>query len=416
MVIAETIECPICSKKYLLRQQVDNSSNISDNPINVGCKCGYIFNGIFTQKNGLGFDFKDVETRSSYEEGTDSTIAVSAELPIPKELLYNTEIRGTFSPYMICSSYFDFTKIHEHVSHFMPLLEWLSNDLDNLKLIFNIYKNGDLNALNTVINKKYPDLLANEIKDINEARTAVLNLFIVPFGQISTPNYNNLFTKKIKDKIVDQIPTIKDKLTALDLELSKHYSLDDEFIRGMELLINYLEKSKEFIPITLLAYKDDFSYKYGTEFGITTTEYNEIKTLYSENFEFLSRLSSLIFGLINILDNGDHDIFDPSVSCPNLNGYMTLDNGLKKDKIAKHTFLNNYYLDTLNSQIRNGIGHLKTNYNSISQEIQYYPYKNQAKVHDHKSIHLIDFCFIIYQQILKVLESLIVLNHFKKNQ
>lgn len=121
-------------------------------------------------------------------------------------------------------------------------------------------------------------------------------------------------------------------MTALDLELSKHYSLDDEFIRGMELLINYLEKSKEFIPITLLAYKDDFSYKYGTEFGITTTEYNEIKTLYSENFEFLSRLSSLLFRLINILDNGDHDIFDPSVNCPNLNGYMTLDNGLKKIK------------------------------------------------------------------------------------
>ena len=94
---------------------------------------------------------------------------------------------------------------------------------------------------------------------------------------------------------------------------------------------------------------------------------------------------------------------------------MVLDNGKKKEKIELHPFLSAYFLKTIDNQIRNGIGHLKTTYDPIQQLITYYPFKG-SNTHVSKTIYLIDFCFIIYQQTLKVLDSLIVLNHFKKLQ
>src|SRR5690606_9956303 len=98
--------------------------------------------------------------------------------------------------------------------------------------------------------------------------------------------------------------------------------------------------------------------------------------------------------------------------CAQLKDYFNKDNGIKKDIIKKHPLLNDYFLGTLDSQIRNGIGHLKTVYEPKTQLIKYFPYKDAARMNVHKEIYLIDFAYQVYQQALKVRDSLELVSKF----
>src|SRR5205085_1050633 len=95
-----------------------------------------------------------------------------------------------------------------------------------------------------------------------------------------------------------------------------------------------------------------------------------------EQFEYLSRISSLLFGLVNLAERNDYNDFGTIKDCNKLSDYFNKDNGIKKDILKKNALLNDYFLGTLDSQIRNGIGHLKTIYDPRIQLIKYYPYKD----------------------------------------
>jgi hypothetical protein len=110
--------------------------------------------------------------------------------------------------------------------------------------------------------------------------------------------------------------------------------------------------------------------------------------------------------LLNLEKNNDFNNFGTITECSNLSIYCNRDNGIKKEIIKKEPVLNDYFLNTLNSQIRNGIGHLKTNFNPKTQIIKYFPYKDPTKKDTFKEIFLIDFAFIIFQQSLKIQNSL----------
>lgn len=416
MVIAITIKCPICDKKYLLRQQVDYGSKYAT-PICFGCKCGYLFKGQFTQKDDIGCSgFVFEETLSvPYDSNTDSTIAVCADLPIGKELLYQPVTYGVFSPYLICGRTWSPFTLKLFEGSVEILYEFVNKRLDDLKKLVGFLKSGDIVAINNYINQRFGDIVSCKIQNIDEARTAVLNILLEPFKIICSPNYNLKFTIPFKDNIIDVIEKIpKAKLIDLNSELIKYYSLEQEFIRGIEISINYLEKINSFMPSLLLLHSDDFNKIYGNDFGITTADYNEIKNLYSENFELLSRISSLLFGILNLNKNGDFNTFDSKLKCLSLNEYMELANGIKRQKIELQLFLSGYFLQTIDNQIRNGIGHFKTEYNVIDQKITYFPYMAPNKIHQSKFIYLIDFCFLINQQAIKVFESMIAINRFNK--
>lgn len=94
----------------------------------------------------------------------------------------------------------------------------------------------------------------------------------------------------------------------------------------------------------------------------------------------------------------------------NLIKYCELENGIKNKQIIKIQILNDYYLRSLDNQIRNGINHVKTNYKADKQIITFYPSVKDPTVSF--DLSLIDFCFITLQQSLKVFDSLLILMLF----
>lgn len=63
----------------------------------------------------------------------------------------------------------------------------------------------------------------------------------------------------------------------------------------------------------------------------------------------------------------------------NLIKYCELENGIKNKQIIKIQILNDYYLRSLDNQIRNGNNHVKTNYKADEQIITFYPSVKEAK-------------------------------------
>lgn len=410
MVTAHTIICPICERKYLLRQQVDYSQGY-EVPIRFHCKCGYLFKGNSgDDQTATIASFKEKKERP-YQENTDSYISLSSDFPIPKTMLYNPARNLDFSPFFKCSSTFGIEKVMDHCQNFQKLLIWHHNYYDKLESIINIYERKDLTAFNNYLNQEFSNKKFQTVKTEKEARNNILLLLNDPFNTIITPQYLKIYASNIIEQSNDIIINNHSQIREMRIILDKHYELRSEILSGYHLLLNYLGKAKQFIPVMLLCNTEDYNKKYGDEFGIVTTTFDEVKHFYSENFEYISRLSSVVFGLYNMLEKDQDGFVYKPLDYNILEDYIALDNGRKKDKIATNTILDTFFGRTMDNQIRNGIGHYKTHYDQIKQLITYYPYKGK-KGKEGKEIYLIDFCFLIIRQISTVYILMMLLFRF----
>ena len=232
------------------------------------------------------------------------------------------------------------------------------------------------------------------------------------FKYIETEFYQINFNKKLQaetiDKVSGKIPELKNLRTTIET----YINIENEFIKGVKLIDSFLSNVKSFFPVVALSYSNNYTKEYLDEVGIITFEFLDLKEMYIEQFEYLSRISSLYFGLINLAERNNFDDFGSIPDANQLTVYFGKDNGIKKDIVKKHPVLDAHFIDTLNSQLRNGIGHLKTIYDPKTQLIKYYPYKDAARMNSHKEIFLIDFAVQVYEQALKVRDSLEILCRF----
>lgn len=232
------------------------------------------------------------------------------------------------------------------------------------------------------------------------------------FKNIVSDYYETNYNQKLQKNSIEKVLSKETELKDLKIKLSSYINLENEFIKGVKLIETFLEYIKSFLPVIVLTYKNEPTKEWKDEMGITTFEFLDLKEMYIEQFEYLSRISSLYFGLINLADRNNFDDFGTIPDCTQLSDYFGKDNGIKKDIVKKLPLLDNYFNDTLNSQIRNGIGHLKTIYEPKTQLIKYFPYKDIARINTYKEIYLIDFAIKVYEQALRVRDSLEILATF----
>lgn len=406
MTISAILTCSTCEHKLRIRYQV---GFIFPFPAKIACnQCGKLIKGS-VRDGGQAFIFPKDKVSAEYEDTT-QTVSISTELPIAVKYT-NVDGFAVLTPFMAISYLVPLQNIIAFTGSLHPFMDYHRAKFADFINANDIFQASNWNYFLNHVKKHFlPQLVISDITF--EASAPVFNQITDEwYKYIASNHYKTEHTQKLVDNTLKKVSGEKQSLNDLKASLETYINIENEFKKGMNLIIKFLENITSFFPVIVLSHNNDFTKEYRDDAGITTFEFEDLKDLYIEQFEFLSRISSLYFGLLNLADNSDIDNFGV-INLPNLGSYYSKDNGVKKDFVKQSPILDGYFLTTLESQIRNGIGHLKTSYDPRTQLIKYYPYKDTAKVDVFKEIYLIDFAGQVYQQALKVKDGIAMLSSF----
>jgi len=404
MTISGIIICSTCGHKIRLRHQV---GYVYPAVVKIACnQCGKLIKG-HVRRADPAFDFPNETVSMEYEETT-QTLSISTELPIALKVS-NIPTMVALTPFMGIGTIIGFEKIKEYENKIREFINLYDPNFQRLQTCFELFESRNWEYYLIETKKHFRKELSLDIKNFEECSTVLAQVNKDFFKFLETDYYKANFNNKLQTETIDKVSAKTAELKNLKTTIETYINLETEFIKGVKLVDKFLSNIKSFFPVISLSYTNDYNKQYLDEVGLTTFEFLDLKEMYIEQFEYLSRISSLYFGLLNLAERNDFNDFGVIPDCNQLTAYFAKDNGIKKDIIKKHPLLNDYFLDTLNSQIRNGIGHLKTVYEPKTQLIKYYPYKDPARMNTHKEIYLIDFAIQVYAQALKVRDSLEIL-------
>ncbi|MFY7735056.1 MAG: hypothetical protein ACOVSR_16380 [Bacteroidia bacterium] len=407
MTISGIIICSTCEHKIRLRHQV---GYVYPAVVKIACnQCGKLIKG-HVRRADPAFDFPNETVSMEYEETT-QTLSISTELPIALKVS-NIPTMAALTPFLGISTIIGFEKIKEYELKIREFIKLYDPQYQRLQTCFELFESKNWEYYLIETKKHFRNELSLDIKTFEECSTVLTQVNKDFFKYLETDYCKTNFNKKLQTETIDKVSSKITELKNLKATIETYINLETEFIKGVKLIDKFLGNIKSFFPVISLSYTNDYNKQYLDEVGLTTFEFLDLKEMYIEQFEYLSRISSLYFGLINLAERNDFNDFGAIPDCNQLTAYFAKDNGIKKDIIKKHPTLNDYFIDTLNSQIRNGIGHLKTVYEPKTQLIKYYPYKDPARMNTHKEIYLIDFAIQVYEQALKARDSLDILCKF----
>ena len=407
MTISGIIICSTCGHKIRLRHQIGYVYPVV---VKIACNsCGKLIKGHIRQADPA-FDFPNEKISQEYEETT-QTVSISTELPIALKIS-NIPTMVALTPFMGIVTIIDIKKIKEYEYKTKKFIELYDPSYSSLQTCFELFESKNWEYYLIETKKHFRKDLILDVKTFEKCSVVLNEVNKDFFKYLATDYYQTNFNLKLQIETIDKVSNKISELKALKASIETYVNIETEYIKGIKLINNFLYNIKSFFPVILLSYNNNYTNEYLDEIGLTTFEFLDLKEMYIEQFEYLSRISSLYFGLLNLSERNDYNDFGTIPDCGQLSDYYAKDNGIKKDIIKKAPLLDNYFIKTLNSQLRNGIGHLKTVYEPKKQLIKYYPYKKPAKMNVHKDIYLIDFAVLVYEQSLKVRDSLEILNKF----
>lgn len=399
MTITFIVECDVCHAKYVFKCQCDHVMNHGSMPIRVGCKnCGNMLSGeVSLQSLIITKGIK--HNRENFVEDY-PCVGVSTELPICADCYFTNG--QLLTNYMCLPGYVKTENLSAHSRRVSKLADGMSKTLEDIKTLYNIYCNGNISVFSAYAEEMFGKDKNEPIKDKADMRRGLVNIFMQLFGVIVSKAYCLRFTEPFVNELDSIVAnadanTLKDLLSTVAAKMNVEGDIDE----SLKVLMGFIGKIAHFFPVMLLLDEGDFSNPYGGKLFLSTTDYSEIKNLYAELFELLSRWSMLLVGLENLKMRGDYDKL--STTKP-LSDFCNMSNGKKSEYISANCWLKDYYLQTLDNKIRNGIDHAKAKYNTITQILEYCP--NINKPNEKQKIALIDFIFIILQQAIKLAESL----------
>lgn len=401
MVIGGTIKCKICEEEIWLKVQV---GKVEKTKIRIGCpSCATVLRGKFqTARPTIEFENADF----SYDIGdfNKQIYAVSTELPIVNKTV-NTKSIG-LTPYLGFVGRYGLDGLQKALKNYLPYREKWEKEGSNFRDLINLSANKKYDLAQNFIKNNFINGLSGTLDKDFQATSFLVNQVLLEFTKLIAPGkYKPYYQDRLLiKKTLKKIETDKVKLNSILVSIRPYLDLEKEFNNALKLITFFLSNFELFMPVVILSYVDGFEKEFKDEFLMTTFEYDELKDLYVDLFELLSRISLLYIAMYNYGHYGDVDDFRGLKNCSNLEGYFKLSNGRRKDIIAEIKDMEKYFRFLLDSQLRNGIGHFKTEYDAINQVIKYYPFNDQKRMNKHKEKYLVDFVYHIYLMILATID------------
>ncbi|MFD1292621.1 hypothetical protein ACFQ5N_02125 [Lutibacter holmesii] len=414
------IQCKICNFKSLVKVQAGYLEKVQ---VRIGCPgCGSLFKGELTQvapNVNLSFDNAEHTDEESLPRDV-PVIPLSTELPIPKQ---STESIGgstgiTLNPFMALGSILPYKKIALFQGKYLAFADFRDANIDHLENIIMLFQNKKWNLVISESKNHFgnhiPELKKNFSEDINSCYFIISEIFKYFILNTIPKNYEDSYTIRLLFRnTINRCQNDKENLVRLKNTLNQFFDVGREFVNACKLLVQFIKNTPSYVPVIGLSYIG-FAEEFEDKFGITTFSFDDLKDNYKDSFELLARSSILYIGFSNYSSNRDENNFSGISNCNTLNQFYNLNNGLKKQVIEQYPYLKNYYRFLLNSQIRNAIGHAKTEFFTYEQLIKYYPYTDLRKINRFKQMSLTDFAYHTYLMKLSVLDLISFIGKWHK--
>lgn len=287
-------------------------------------------------------------------------------------------------------------------------MSWL-NDVHQvapqIKALFTLYANGKPD----LFRQKVWEFLDSKIPcdtqlDINRALYYAIEKAFFPFAE---PRKNADTVTKITKLQMRLAKRDKPALDAFVQEI-----VDTKFLRNVQ--IDCLEIYPKIIDLELMfrpALFLDFDKTYGgnTYYRVSAHEFDEVKDLFKDIAEIMSRAVVLVAGLNNLDRRGDHNKFAPAKHAPtSLKEFADLPLGMKLVQLDHCWYQIN--ASDIDHRLRNTIAHYKAECDDVTQVITYYPKKEGLEQATSFQLHFLDFS----RKILGMFREMHRLNHLTK--
>lgn len=298
---------------------------------------------------------------------------------------------------------------HQEMQMHALRVNYLNDVYENEKIIkeiFTLYSNDN----KPLFKKKVLSFLNSKMEcdtqlDQNRALYHAIERSFFPFSE---PKKNVDNVHLITEKLMKMEDNDKSTLHAFINEIISNNFLKNIQTDCLEIYPRIIDIELMLRPALFLDYDDNYDGN-KVPFRVSAHEFVEVKDLYKDISEIISRALVLVAGINNIIQRNSHDTFLTEKNSPkDLNKYADYPLGRKLDYIDDSWYpLDN---DVLDNHLRNSVAHYKAEYDEVTQAITYYPKREGMKQEKPENMCFLDFS----RRILLAFRELHRLNHLTK--
>lgn len=412
MTISTNIKCDVCGHTFTLKSQMDDSINLYNWPIAIVCPdCNNHLNLSMTSKGILPANFVCSETQGS------THVAYSATLPVCREIYYQhypTLITPFSSSFLNLYNLFGQKAVVDFGTSVRKILNGIIPHRHALKELYPLLIKKNVETFS----KKLSIVFNNKIETTNKNLDCVViyfELIKTIYNGLQTDAYEQQKTgyfKEITNFIQNSSP---DTLNNIISATNTFQNIDDWLEqKAFNYIANITAHLETYIPALFYSSIGNFVMPHTENLNILTIDYNQANDDYAIGFEILIKIIPLIIALHNTMRNGDCNIYRENGNETN-NALSQLTNtfgGKRKEIVENYPNLKEYFEYTLDNHIRNGENHCEVNYDVITQTLSYkYNINNPNLTHTER---LIDLCFRVYLQFMRIIEIITLIIAIKK--
>lgn len=410
MTIGEYFKCPLCQETFCIKLQMDNTYKLYDWPIHISCPdCGnemdLFFNASGLQPTGL----------KCKEADECVTMGYSAVLPLTKNLYFQK--LGLAGRMMASSPFMNLGMLYAKFDVTAAIGNWsrmLSHSLipyrHYLKDLLPIVKHSPLNA--KAFSAKLAQLCeaANQkpMKSDVDCIDAFVGLHYATYRNLTLDSYEASGMKQLYNQLTDYVEKadvrqIEKMHQAIEAVMDTKAWLMTEAFEIVSVIVNEIQLLLPSMFFPSIGYYVPPS---GQELYTMTVGYQKLDKWYADLFEALVHILPFVVGLNNAMKNGDADVFvvNGTQRSGALADFAKLNTAGRLTAINQDAALKETYEPILNNHIRNAIQHSGVNYQVQTQIVEYHYDTTNNQEHD--EFRLIDVGFMVYMQLLHLLEAI----------
>lgn len=379
-----TLCCDACDANTNVRFGL---SNRDEQPVRFACQtCGSPIDIVMGGPNHGMTGAKIVEGTEPFDSET-NFVDLHLDFPVSFE-----PYEMGMTPFIRASSRIGFDEMQLHGQRLRQLNEQNSK-VRSFKNVLKLYSTDKVATFKSNIENEFGIEVKSDLpEDINASLYLLIAMMMRPFDY---PEQNASAVEEYLSVILGIGNGNKPALASFVESLIKNKFLKNLQHDILEIYPRILSSELAFRPALFLDFDEEYA-RNPIPMRVSAEEFENYKDLFKDISEIISRELVLVAGINNLLRRGNHNEFKPRLSksgknlAPgNLNDFADVPFGRKQEFIDDSWY--KLLKGSTSNQLRNAIAHYKTEYDSVTQIVSYFPKKEGMEQVQCQEVNFLEF-------------------------